>query len=75
MIYGRVGTYGITDELIVWLKATFPNRLPSGKGATIEDLRFLQGQQKVIEIIESEFNISNQNNDTSETSINISSKE
>ena len=75
MIYGRVGTYGITDELITWLKETFPNRLPSGKGASIEDLRFLQGQQKIIEIIESEFNISNQNNDTSETSINISSKE
>ena len=47
MIYGRVGTYGITDELIVWLKATFPNRLPSGKSSTIEDLRFLQGQQKL----------------------------
>ena len=75
MIYGRVGTYGITDELITWLKETFPNRLRSGKGESIEDLRFLQGQQKIIEIIESEFNISNQNNDTSETSINISSKQ
>ena len=63
-----IGAYNISEELIVWLNETFPNNLPTDKNCTIEDIRFLQGQQDVInvikntnsnlkDIIDSQFNI------------------
>jgi CMP-2-keto-3-deoxyoctulosonic acid synthetase len=70
MLQGRIGSYGITQELLNWLKEGFPDRLPS-ISTSIEQLRFLQGQQKIIEILESEYNMSTQESESSETTINI----
>ena len=46
-----IGAYNISEELIVWLNETFPNNLHTDKNCTIEDIRFLQGQQDVINVI------------------------
>tara|TARA_Y100000593_G_scaffold78504_1_gene145809 strand:+ start:1298 stop:1492 length:195 start_codon:yes stop_codon:yes gene_type:complete len=46
-----IGAYNISEDLIVWLNNTFPNNLPNDKKCTVEDIRFLQGQQDVINII------------------------
>ena len=46
-----IGAYNISEELIVWLNNTFPNNLPTDKKCNVEDIRFLQGQQDVINII------------------------
>lgn len=46
-----IGAYNISEDLIVWLKKTFPNNLPNDKSCSIEDIRFLQGQQEVINVI------------------------
>ena len=46
MLRGKIGSYGITQELLNWLKQDFPDRLPS-ISTSIEQLRFLQGQQKI----------------------------
>tara|TARA_Y100000310_G_scaffold327712_1_gene394509 strand:- start:4782 stop:4976 length:195 start_codon:yes stop_codon:yes gene_type:complete len=46
-----IGAYNISEDLIVWLNETFPNKLPSDKNCTTEDIRFLQGQQEVINVI------------------------
>ena len=46
-----IGAYNISEDLIVWLNNTFPNKLPTDKSCSIEDIRFLQGQQDVINII------------------------
>mgnify|MGYP003152696772 FL=1 len=70
MLHGKIGSYGITKELLNWLKECFPDKLPS-IATDLEQMRFLQGQQKVIEILESEYNISTQESESSETTINI----
>ena len=70
MLRGKIGSYGITQELLNWLKQDFPDRLPS-ISTSIEQLRFLQGQQKIIEVLESEYNMSTQENENTETTINI----
>lgn len=70
MLQGRIGSYGITQELLNWLREGFPDRLPS-VSTGVEQLRFLQGQQKIIEILESEYNMSTQESESSETTINI----
>ena len=46
-----VGAYNISEDLITWLKKTFPNNLPIDKSCSIEHIRFLQGQQEVINVI------------------------
>jgi|SaaInlV_150m_DNA_2_1039686.scaffolds.fasta_scaffold67579_3 hypothetical protein len=50
-----VGIYGISKELIDWLEDTFPNKLPTDSGMKIDDFRFLQGQQNIIEIIKATY--------------------
>ena len=50
-----IGIYNISDEFITWLKETFPNNLPTDKVCTIEEIRFLQGQQDVINIIQATY--------------------
>ena len=47
-----IGAYNISEDLLVWLKETFSNNLPRNKSTSIEELRFLQGQQDVINVIE-----------------------
>tara|TARA_B110000285_G_scaffold77401_1_gene89130 strand:- start:266 stop:448 length:183 start_codon:yes stop_codon:yes gene_type:complete len=46
-----IGIYNISEDLITWLEDTFPNKLPSDRVISIEEIRFLQGQQSLIEII------------------------
>ncbi len=71
MLHGKIGSYGITLELLNWLREGFPDRIPSQLSTSIEQLRFLQGQQKIIEVLESEYNMSTQESESSETTINI----
>ena len=54
MLHGKLGEYGITPELITWLEDIVPNKLPS-LSCSIEELRYLQGQQKVIDLIKSTY--------------------
>lgn len=70
MLHGKIGSYGITQELLNWLREGFPDKLPS-ISTDIEQLRFLQGQQKIIDILESEYYMSTEENESSETTINI----
>ena len=46
-----IGAYNISEDLITWLRKTFPNKLPTDKSCSIEYIRFLQGQQDVINVI------------------------
>jgi len=50
-----IGAYNISEDLLVWLKETFPNELPRNNSTTIEGIRFLQGQQEVINVIEATY--------------------
>ena len=50
-----VGAYNISEELLTWLKQTFPNELPRNNSISIEDIRFLQGQQDVINVIQATY--------------------
>ena len=50
-----VGAYNISEELITWLEATFPNQLPTEKDFTLEQLRVLQGNQEVINVIKATY--------------------
>jgi len=50
-----IGAYNISEDLVVWLKKTFPNNLPQNNSISIEELRFLQGQQDVINVIEATY--------------------
>jgi hypothetical protein len=50
-----IGAYNISEDLIVWLKETFSNELPRNTSTTIEGIRFLQGQQDVINVIEATY--------------------
>jgi len=50
-----IGAYNISEDLLVWLKKTFPNELPNDKVCTIEEIRSLQGQQEVINVIEATY--------------------
>ena len=45
----------ITQDQLKVLEALFPNALPP-RGATAEDLAFLQGQQNIIERLRLDFN-------------------
>ena len=54
MLHGNIGEHGITPELITWLEDIVPNKLPP-LSCDIEDLRYLQGQQKVIDLIKSTY--------------------
>ena len=47
--------YNISEDLLVWLKETFPNKLPVNASTTIEGIRFLQGQQDIINVIEATY--------------------
>lgn len=51
-----IGIYNISEDLITWLEDTFPNKLPSDRVISIEEIRFLQGQQNIIEIIKATYN-------------------
>jgi hypothetical protein len=68
--HGKIGSHGITQELLSWLKEGFPDRLPPLQ-TDLEQLRFLQGQQKIIGLLESEYEMSIQENESSQTTINI----
>ncbi|QDP49608.1 MAG: hypothetical protein Unbinned202contig1000_14 [Prokaryotic dsDNA virus sp.] len=48
-----VGAFDISEDFINWLDKTFPNNLPTDKECNIEKIRFLQGQQDVINVIKS----------------------
>ena len=50
-----IGAYNISEDLILWLDKTFPNILPTNKMCSIEEIRFLQGQQDVINVIEATY--------------------
>ena len=50
------GIYNISEELLTWLEETFPNKLPTDRVISIEEIRFLQGQQSLIEIIKATYN-------------------
>ena len=50
-----IGAYNISEDLIVWLKETFSNELPRNTSTTIEGIRFLQGQQDVINVIKATY--------------------
>lgn len=47
--------FSLSVELLNVLKELFPDRLPNEQ-ATIEDLRYLQGQQSVIRKLEELYN-------------------
>ena len=59
MLHGNIGEYGITPELIAWLEEIVPDKLPP-LSCDIEDLRYLQGQQKVIDLIKYTYESSTQ---------------
>ena len=50
-----IGAYNISEDLITWLETTFPNRIPTDKVCTIEEIRFLQGQQDIINVIKATY--------------------
>jgi len=50
-----IGAYNISEDLILWLDKTFPNILPTNKMCSIEEIRFLQGQQDVINVIKATY--------------------
>ena len=39
----------VTNEVLEYIQRQFPDRLPKDGTMTVEQLRFLQGQQSVIE--------------------------
>jgi hypothetical protein len=41
----------VTNEVLEYLQRQFPDSLPKGQACTVEQLRYLQGQQSVIERI------------------------
>jgi hypothetical protein len=51
-----IGVYNISEDLLTWLEETFPNKLPTDRVISIEEIRFLQGQQNIIEIIKATYN-------------------
>ena len=57
MLHGKIGEYGISPELNTWLETTIPDKLPPSD-CKIEELRLLQGQQQVIELIKSTYEAS-----------------
>jgi len=64
MLHGNIGEHGITPELITWLEDIVPNKLPP-LSCDIEDLRYLQGQQRVIDLIKSIYESSTQEEEES----------
>ena len=50
-----IGIYNISEEFITWLDETFPNKIPTDRVMSIEEFRFLQGQQNIIEVIKSTY--------------------
>jgi len=42
----------ISEDLVQFLKKLFPNKLPSRRNISENDIAFLQGQQSVIERME-----------------------
>jgi len=50
-----IGAYNISEECINWLEETFPNNIPIDKVCTIEEIRFLQGQQDIINFIKATY--------------------
>ena len=59
MLHGKLGEHGICEELIAWLEDVLPNKLPP-LSCDIEELRYLQGQQKVVDLIKSTYESSTQ---------------
>ena len=50
-----IGAYNISEDLLDWLDETFTNELPRNNSISIEELRFLQGQQDVINVIKATY--------------------
>ena len=42
----------VTEDLIIWLRDVFPDKLPD-KDATLDEIRFIQGQVSVVKALES----------------------
>ena len=59
MLHGNIGEHGITPELRTWLEDIVPDKLPP-LSCDIEDLRYLQGQQRMIDLIKSTYESSTQ---------------
>ena len=59
MLHGNIGEHGITPELITWLEDIVPDKLPP-LSCDIEDLRYLQGQQRLVDLIKSTYESSTQ---------------
>ena len=71
MLHGNIGEHGITPELITWLEDIVPNKLPP-LSCDIEDLRYLQGQQRVVDLIKSTYESSTEEEqESSKDSITI----
>jgi len=73
MLHGKLGEHGISEELIAWLDEVLPNKLPPFS-CDIEELRYLQGQQKVVDLIKTTYDVSTQTEDFSGDSIQILTK-
>jgi hypothetical protein len=73
MLHGKLGEYGISEELIAWLEDVLPNKLPPFS-CDIEELRYLQGQQRVVDLIKTTYDVSLQTEDFSDDSIQILTK-
>tara|TARA_R110002051_G_scaffold218961_1_gene282797 strand:- start:56 stop:283 length:228 start_codon:yes stop_codon:yes gene_type:complete len=73
MLHGKLGEHGISEELIAWLDEVLPNKLPPFS-CGIEELRYLQGQQKVVDLIKTTYDVSTQTEDFSGDSIQILTK-
>ena len=73
MLHGKLGEYGISEELIAWLEDVLPNKLPPFS-CDIEELRYLQGQQRVVDLIKTTYDVSTQTEDFSDDSIQILTK-
>tara|TARA_Y100001951_G_scaffold60055_1_gene47742 strand:+ start:196 stop:429 length:234 start_codon:yes stop_codon:yes gene_type:complete len=74
MLHGNIGEFGISPELIAWLDDVIPDRLPP-LSCNIEDVRYLQGQQKVVDLIKSTYeNSTREEQEDNKDSITILTK-
>ena len=73
MLHGKLGEHGISEELIAWLEDVVPDKVPPSN-CTIEDVRYLQGQRHVVNLIKTTYDVSTQTEDFSGDSIQILTK-
>jgi len=73
MLHGKLGEHGISEELIAWLEDVVPDKVPPSN-CTIEDVRYLQGQRHVVNLIKTTYDVSTETEDFSGDSIQILTK-